>query len=559
MLSVNLINILILTIFISPLIIGLLSYLMKARITSQLLVSETGFLIANLIGLLLLGEQEITTTLRFMGEMVTFSIQPKPVLLMISVLVVLVILIWRFQHQNNASLSHFKFIVLNVGLSFGFIAFISGQFMIRYIALDVVGLMAASTVINWGRGKQSFKDFVTIFQILRLGDLSLLVSIFLINSFSGTLDITQMIESVGRMPASSQTIAIIGFLLAILIKIGGWPFGYWLRRARQSAKDVSFWLPGFLMPALGYYLLYRVIPIVMLKPAYQTLVIVVGMIGLVSCIVVEGLGLVKFDRFKYVGVITASILLCSAAMFGSQSILLFIVGLIFFRLLVYLNEEKRLAVPGFINLVFPLVLNGLIWIINPDVFSIRKAFLWILLTGLWIFGDWIISQRKDRKPVFGGDLRMFELLPEESSDVLSKGAGWLKLNVEKGLSSLAFSGNLLVGTARWLNQNVEIGLFSTGISRLAGFFMKFARWNTEKIERRLEKTWTWIGKKLLSLSEGTLSIVEVEASQKTDELVGDALQSLESYEQKVLKKRMRWDLVWIPLLLIGILIFMLVI
>jgi len=341
--------------------------------------------------------------------------------------------------------------------------------------------------------------------------------------------------------------------------LGIFPFGYWVHRARQSAKDAAFWLAGFLMPALGYYLLYRVIPIIMLRPAYQILVIIVGIIGLVSCIVVDGFGLVMFDRFKYVGVITGSILLCTTAMFGSQSIILFMVGLMIYRLLVYLNEEKRLAVPGFINLAFPLVLNGLFWIINPDVFSIRTAFLWILLTGLWIFGNWIISQRKEKKPVFGGESRMFELLPEESSEVLSKGAGWLNQHIEKGLSSLAFSGNLLVGTARWVNRNIEIGLFSTGISRLAGFFVKFARWNTEKIEKRLEKAWTWIGKELLSLSEGTLSIVEVEASQKTDELVGDALQSLESYEQKVLKKRMRWDLVWIPLLLIGILIFMLVI
>ncbi len=558
MLRFNLVNLLILTIFISPLIIGLLSYLMKARITSRLLLSEAGFLIANLFGLLLLGEHEITTALRFMGEVVTFSLQPKPVLLTISVLIVFAIQIWRLQSKKPL-VGYFKFIILNIGISFGFLAFISGQFMIRYIALDVVGLMAALTVIDWGRGKQSFKDFVTIFLILRLGDLSLLVSILLINSFSGTLDITRMIDSVSRMPASSQAIAILGFLLAILIKIGGWPFGYWVHRARQSAKDAAFWLAGFLMPALGYYLLYRVIPIIMLRPAYQILVIIVGIIGLVNCIVVDGFGLVMFDRFKYVGVITGSILLCTTAMFGSQSIILFMVGLMIYRLLVYLNEEKRLAVPGFINLAFPLVFNGLFWIINPDVFSIRTAFLWILLTGLWIFGDWIISRRKGKKPIFGGESRMFELLPEESSDVLAKGAGWLNQHIEKGLSSLAFSGSLLVGTARWVNRNIEIGLFSTGISRLAGFFVKFARWNTEKIEKRLEEAWTWIGKELLSLSKGTLSIVEVEASQKTDELVGDALQSLESYEQKVLKKRMRWDLVWIPLLLIGILIFMLVI
>lgn len=322
---------------------------------------------------------------------------------------------------------------------------------------------------------------------------------------------------------------------------------------------LSFWIPGFLMPVLGYYLLYRVIPIIIINPIYQILVFGIGLFGILGTIVLNSAGWVKFDRFIFLGSISSGVILCASALFGSGFIVQFMAGVLIYRLIVSFDQTNGMRVPGVFHLIFPAIWQGTFLLIYFEDFSSVRLFLWIILVIFWSLGGWMVNHRKQNNPAKFSPILTFDKLPEKTSDSLARSAGWLNLNFESVFSEAAFSGRWLVKTAQFINQKVEIGIFSKGVVKLASFFNFFARWNSEMIENKLEKAWTWIGNKLVSISEGAFSMIEVEAAQKTDDVVEDALLSLEGYEKKVLKKRLRLDLIWIPILMVGIVLFILLI
>jgi hypothetical protein len=496
-------------------------------------LSGIGVVMAGLVLLGIGGEVDISTRLVFMGEPITFSISNTAILLYLAALIILGILIWRNQQAEMEGMTAYQWVLLNLSLSFGFIAFISGQFMVRYIALDIVGLLAALTVLSTFSATSGLRQFIIIFQILRLGDLSLLASILLINHYAGTLDITRMIATAVDLPANVRMWVFLGFFLASLIKLAIWPFGIWLEQARKSAPRISFWASGVLVPALGYYLLYRIMPIINAAEFYRNLILfsVLALVFLV--ILFTALGEIKFDPFTQVGGLMSCFLLAAIAIGGWEFLSLYMLGLVLHRGLMLFDDEFRSPMLHGVSFSFPLILNGIFLAVNfrysPMAFSISWVIFSLLLAG------WEFSML--RKPALA------EAMP------LAKD--------ENRLGDEVYGG-FLVKAARWLNKNLEFGIFTHGLVRLSAFFQRIADWVYHNIEGGMEKLWIWIGSRLIAISEGTLRKVEVEAAQTTGNLLDDALNSLAIYEKNVLRKALRWDLAWIPFLLVVILIMLFV-
>ena len=205
----------------------------------------------------------------------------------------------------------------------------------------------------------------------------------------------------------------------------------------------------------------------------------------------------------------------------------------------------------------PIAVNSIFLWQNAARSSLLIWSGWIGLTVIWILGDWILkNQRKE-----GKDLRS-ALVRGKMKNIgswISNSAEWLNRNIEQGVLSYVFKGSLLISFAHWLHHTVEVGLFTDFLANFSTFFQKFARFNREKIEQRLEDSWIWIGGKLATISEGAFKALENKVPEKADEFVGDALKSVEAYEKNVLKKRMRWDLLWIPWILIIIFLFLILV
>jgi hypothetical protein len=500
----------------------------------RLCLSGMGLVMGGLFVLGLAGEVDIQTPLTFLAEPITFSITHTAILLYLAVLVVLGSMILWDGQDDQAEMMPFHWALVNLSLSFGFISFISGQFMIRYIALDIVGLLAALAVLSTFKATSGLKHFIVIFQILRLGDLSLLAAILLTNHITGTLEISQMIAAAADMRPDARMWVFLGFLLAVLIKLAIWPFGVWLERARQSAPRISLWISGLLVPALGFYLLYRIIPIINSAVFFQNLTFYTALVLLLLTILLTFLHEIRFDRFVHMGSLMSCFLLAAAAFGGGEFLLYYLVGLILQRGLMLLDEGSKSPFLNMLTSLFPLLINGLFIAPNWGTFPLAFSMGWVAITGL----------------VFGWDLTM------QRQPMLIKA---LNINDSNGgdLDDVAYGG-FLVKAAGWLNRTLELGILTDGIVQFGNIFHQIADWVYENVELSLEKLWTWIGKKIMAISEGTLQKVEVDASTRTRSLLKDALNSLEVYEYQLKRKPLRWDLAWIPFLLVVILIMLFV-
>lgn len=524
---------LILLIFTLPLLTALCIALCKADYFKFLILFEMSFVLVGLIALGMIGDQDMVTSLSFMGEPITFSITLTPILLFIAAMVALFILVWQqFQNSKN-SLSRYQYILLSFSFSFGLIAFLSGQFMIRYIALDIVGLLAALTVLSSFTESFPLKTFILVFQILRLGDLSLLASILLINHHAETLDISRMIVVASELPLSIRMWVFFGFLFALVIKLAIWPFGIWLERVRQTTTRVPFWISGVLMPALGYYLLYRIIPIIGSDIFFQRFLLYFGLALFLLMLLMDYLRLLKFDRFTEISGIYGCFLLGAVAFGASQYLGIYLVCLVLHRLVLLLRKEITSLKINVALSLSPILFNGLFVWINFDHFSFPFVVGWILLTGVTIFWDFWTNRR---------------LFASVWKNVERSDSHYLADVVDAGI----------IKSAQWMKDKLSPVLFSSGAPKMSQLLTQTASWLYHNVEKRIDDAWSLLGERLMTISEETLLTIEVDTIEKTGRLMDDALKSLEVYEQDVLKRTFRWDLVWIPILLIAILLWLFV-
>jgi formate hydrogenlyase subunit 3/multisubunit Na+/H+ antiporter MnhD subunit len=142
-------------------------------------------------------------------------------------------------------------------------AFLSGNFLARYVALEVVALcIALSSLAERGpREGASQATFVTL--LLRLGDLGLLVAILILVHAGGSLDIAVALDAGERLQGARLSWTVIGLALAVWVKTGTWPFAAWQLSGRDLPPASAAWLYGLVMPNLGIYLLYRVAPLLL--------------------------------------------------------------------------------------------------------------------------------------------------------------------------------------------------------------------------------------------------------------------------------------------------------
>ena len=148
--------------------------------------------------------------------------------------------------------------------------------------------------------------------------------------------------------------------------------------------------------------------------------------------------------------------------------------------------------------------------------------------------------------------------PGNSAGALTVLAEWLYRYLELGLFSrgvvwLADSFSRLVGG---LHQHLEINVFSLGLVRLAGWFGKAAGWLRRNFEMGFDRIWTGLGKCLSRISSGWLSGVENGTDQKAAVWVEDVMQSVDEREQELQARPLHWDLAWIPILMLVILVFL---
>jgi hypothetical protein len=173
-----------------------------------------------------------------------------------------------------------------VALAAGNLAFLSGHFLLRYVALEIVGLCVAAAPLLEGNGREWFVHAGWVYLLLRFGDAGLLAAVLLLGAETGTFQISAALEAASSLSARVRLWVSLGFFLAVAVKIGLWPFYAWIDSGRRLARRNYAWLYATLMPNLGLYLLYRVAPLPATLPLLHTALLVVGVgVGMLTLFV----------------------------------------------------------------------------------------------------------------------------------------------------------------------------------------------------------------------------------------------------------------------------------
>ncbi len=557
----NVYGILIGLMFFLPLLVGVWSIFIGPNHRRKLMFSLLIVLIMSTSLGLFLGEADIETPFSFMGEMITFSISYTALVIYLVSMLILLGMAKFNSEENGQFLTGFHSFLLSTSLSFGFIAFISGQFMIRYIALDIVGLIAALIVIKSLDDRDGGRRFSVIFSILRFGDLCLLVSILMLFHHAGTIDISEMIQTAVALPSGVQSWVFGGFFIAILVKTATWPFSLWTHHARLGTKDIRFWISNVLMPGLGYYLLYRIQPMIVSNGTFINGILFFSAGLLILMILIDVIDPKKYVPFMDIGGLFGLFIFSASVLGAKDHLKFFIVGVLIYRTLHFMKDNFYNPNIRKLLVFFPLMINVLYIGANFDNLSPLFILGWVISTVLFVFWRYwreVKNIREHPKFLARKESKVGNIYP---GGFIEESAQWLNQNVEMGLftDGVYRVSGAFKELAVWLNEKVETEILTSGFYRLSDGLVNSADWISEWVEQGIERLYSWISDNLMAISEGALFKFEVESAQKSEEFLESSLESLDNYEQNVLKKNLRFDLAWIPLLLILIIVLMLVV
>jgi NADH:ubiquinone oxidoreductase subunit 5 (subunit L)/multisubunit Na+/H+ antiporter MnhA subunit len=139
-------------------------------------------------------------------------------------------------------------------------ALLADHFLLRYAALEIIALcillapLADKTTMATGSSAQNG------YLLLRLGDAGLLGAILILWHAGGTLHIDSALDTAKALHIPNSNWVAAGFVLAVWVKLGGWPFHVWSQTGQRISLFSQAWLYITVVPSLGLYLLYRITP-----------------------------------------------------------------------------------------------------------------------------------------------------------------------------------------------------------------------------------------------------------------------------------------------------------
>lgn len=161
---------------------------------------------------------------------------------------------------KDAGFILFSFASMQVGL-------LSENFLLRYTALEMVSLaLVAAALFLLPFSKQRWRNATISFLNLKIGDLALLIAIFIMSTGTRNFEISANLLSAVSLPFSSVSWISLALLIAIWVKMAVWPLDGWSDINSSLPAVARFWLIRVSLPLLGAYLLYQILPIIQSLP-----------------------------------------------------------------------------------------------------------------------------------------------------------------------------------------------------------------------------------------------------------------------------------------------------
>ena len=396
-------------------------------------------------------------------------------------------------------------------------AFLSGHFLGRYVALEIAGVCIALVPLLTLARDTGPRLAKFVYLVLRVGDTGFLIGMLILMNTAGTLNIGPALESGASLDAPHLTWVIIGFVLAVWVKIGAWPFEGWQQIGEQFDPTSHGWTYATVMPNLGFYLLYRITPLLALQPALQTWVLWLSLGGMVLVTVIALLKRDLLPAVVYLNAAQGGLALCLAAGGLQKLILTLMLVATPLRLLFLWGSDALQDKSPRVHRIGAVVIgvgsslltgfNGyLVWQLAQSMAVSWTALILLAFIVMLMSGRYLAAAMFSKPDRFQKTCQVWE--PEIPSQVATLDRGLLKLAealrawFEIGLleRAVTWTPRVFVGTAEFLHQTIEQqGLEGILRSTAKGAFM-FSRWMQERHTGRLRANLQWIFVALLVIT-----------------------------------------------------------
>jgi NADH:ubiquinone oxidoreductase subunit 5 (subunit L)/multisubunit Na+/H+ antiporter MnhA subunit len=304
-------------------------------------------------------------------------------------------------------------------------AFLADHFLGRYVALETVALCVALAPLIEMRGPSGTRLAWRGYLLLRTGDAGLLVAILILQTAAGTLSIGPALEAGGTLGPARLGWVLAGFVLAVWVKMGGWPLHLWGQIGRKLSPTLGVWLYAVAVPNLGAYLLYRVAPLLAVGGPPQVAALWLGSAGAVLAASVALAHTDARSALVFVGAAQAGLALFVAAAGAGLAVWLGILALTPVRLLIFLTvgasqpssrivwrraRTSLIAVGGLAQTAFGVLTAWWARSAGAPLSALLVAEAAVALTGVWMVRTaWRLSgQRQSLMPrkADGGTVRI---------------------------------------------------------------------------------------------------------------------------------------------------------
>jgi len=208
-----------------------------------------------------------------------------------------------YMHDDEGFYKFFAYLNLFI---FSMLLLVMGDnFLMLFFGWEGVGLCSYLLIGFWYTNKEFGKAARKAFIMNRIGDLGLLLGIFLIFKIFGSLNYTDIFERLAsiRLEAGVMTTICILLFVGAMGKSAQIPLYTWLPDAMAGPTPVSALIHAATMVTAGVYLIARCNPLYNLSPDAMHFVAVIGVI---TCIFAAIIGLRQNDIKKVLAYSTVS-------------------------------------------------------------------------------------------------------------------------------------------------------------------------------------------------------------------------------------------------------------
>jgi NADH:ubiquinone oxidoreductase subunit 5 (subunit L)/multisubunit Na+/H+ antiporter MnhA subunit len=188
----------------------------------------------------------------------------------------------RYMHREKG---FYRFFLLLHLFAFGsLLIFAAGSFDLLIGGWELVGITSALLAAFFHQRRDPVRSSLHVFSVYRIGDLGLLLGVFVLHYLGGTAEDSHLFAGSWPMQSTNltstaATLTGLLFLFAAAAKSAQVPFFGWLPRAMEGPTPSSAIFYGAISIHAGAYLLLRIEPILTAAPIASAAVVAIGFIS----------------------------------------------------------------------------------------------------------------------------------------------------------------------------------------------------------------------------------------------------------------------------------------